>query len=136
MRLGTVTEASVELDQVASILVARGYQEVVTYSFIDTELNRKFTGSDSELTLSNPAFPNAVDASPDATATANAITSDPSANATGTASFARVVDGSGTLAIIDGNVGLSAADFILDSLSITAGQTVSMSSWVITEPEE
>jgi len=54
MRLGAVTETRVDLEQVASILVARGYQEVVTYSFIDAELNRKFTGSDSDLTLSNP----------------------------------------------------------------------------------
>jgi phenylalanyl-tRNA synthetase beta chain len=54
MALGTVSETRVELDQVASILVARGYQEVVTYSFIDAEINRKFTGSDSDLVLSNP----------------------------------------------------------------------------------
>ena len=54
MDLGAVTESRVELDQVASILVARGYQEVVTYSFIDEELNRKFTGGNSDLMLRNP----------------------------------------------------------------------------------
>ena len=54
MRLGTVTEKQVDVDHVASILAARGYQEVVTYSFIDEHLNRKFSGSDSDLVLSNP----------------------------------------------------------------------------------
>ena len=54
MRLGSVTETRVDLEQVASVLIARGYQEVVTYSFIDAEVNRKFTASDSDLTLSNP----------------------------------------------------------------------------------
>ena len=54
MRLGTVTEKHVDIDHIASILAARGYQEVVTYSFIDEQLNRKFSGSDSDLVLSNP----------------------------------------------------------------------------------
>ena len=50
-----VTESRIELDQVASVLVARGYQEVVTYSFIDAETqSKKFTGSDTELILTNP----------------------------------------------------------------------------------
>ena len=54
MRLGSVTESRVDLEQVASVLLARGYQEIVTYSFVDAELNRKFTGADSDLVLSNP----------------------------------------------------------------------------------
>jgi phenylalanyl-tRNA synthetase beta chain len=52
--LGPVTERLVDADRVAEILVARDYQEVVTWSFIDAETNRRFTGSDSELVLSNP----------------------------------------------------------------------------------
>jgi hypothetical protein len=35
-------------------LVARDYREVVTYSFIDAESNRLFTGKTTELELSNP----------------------------------------------------------------------------------
>ncbi len=36
------------------MLIARDYQEVVTYSFVDAEANKAFTGSDSGLILSNP----------------------------------------------------------------------------------
>ena len=52
--LQTVTESKVDLEQVATTLVARDYQEVVTYSFINADANRIFTGIDSELVLSNP----------------------------------------------------------------------------------
>ena len=89
----------------------------------------------AELNLSNPAFGAAADDNPNAIATASAITDDSSANATGTASFFRVLDRAGT-AVIDGNVGTSGEDLNLDSVSITSGQTVSISSWTITEKEE
>jgi len=52
--LETVTESKVDIEQAAATLIARDYQEVVTYSFIDAEANTAFTGSESELVLSNP----------------------------------------------------------------------------------
>ncbi len=52
--LGSVTETEIDLELVAASLVARDYQEVITYSFIDADSNRRFTGEDSELVLSNP----------------------------------------------------------------------------------
>jgi phenylalanyl-tRNA synthetase beta chain len=52
--LESVTETRVELERAAEILIARDYQEVVTYSFIDVDANTAFTGSESELVLSNP----------------------------------------------------------------------------------
>ena len=52
--LATVTESKVDIEMAASTLIARDYQEVITYSFIDTAANKLFTGSDSELVLSNP----------------------------------------------------------------------------------
>ncbi|MGB5626996.1 MAG: phenylalanine--tRNA ligase subunit beta [Woeseiaceae bacterium] len=52
--LESVTETRVELERAAEILIARDYQEVVTYSFIDVDANTAFTGSESELILSNP----------------------------------------------------------------------------------
>jgi len=52
--LETVTETRVELERAAETLIARDYQEVVTYSFIDAEANKAFSGCDSELILSNP----------------------------------------------------------------------------------
>ena len=58
--------------------------------------------------------------------------SDTSADNTGTAAAARIRTGA-DLDIITGlTVGLSAADVILDSLSITAGQTVTINSATIT----
>ncbi|MCH9695807.1 MAG: phenylalanine--tRNA ligase subunit beta [Gammaproteobacteria bacterium] len=52
--LETVTESTVDAEKAAATLVARDYQEVVTYSFIDAEANTIFTGDESELVLSNP----------------------------------------------------------------------------------
>lgn len=58
--------------------------------------------------------------------------SDTSANATGTPAAARIRDSAGNDVITGLTVGLSAADIILDSLSITAGQTVTINSAAIT----
>mgnify|MGYP003404800925 CR=1 FL=1 len=59
--------------------------------------------------------------------------SDTSADATGTAAAARIRTATGGTDIITGlTVGLSAADVILDSVSITSGQTVTLSSATIT----
>lgn len=63
--------------------------------------------------------------------TANAISNDSSANATGTASWFSVTTSGGTR-IIDGTVGTSGTDMIIDNTSINAGQVVSCSSFVIT----
>jgi hypothetical protein len=58
--------------------------------------------------------------------------SDTSANATGTAAAARIRDSSGTDVITGLTVGLSAADVILDSVNITAGQTVTINTAAFT----
>ncbi len=52
--LETVTESKVDIELAAATLIARDYQEVVTYSFIDAAANTAFAGSESELVLSNP----------------------------------------------------------------------------------
>ncbi|MDH3266735.1 MAG: phenylalanine--tRNA ligase subunit beta, partial [Gammaproteobacteria bacterium] len=52
--LAVVTESSIELEQAALTLVARDYQEIITYSFIDAESNKRVTGIDPVLVLSNP----------------------------------------------------------------------------------
>ncbi len=52
--LGNVTETEIDLERVANTLVARDYQEVVTYSFVDARSDRAISGNDSELLLSNP----------------------------------------------------------------------------------
>ena len=52
--LALADESAIDLDLVANTLVARDYQEVITYSFIDAEINTKIAGEESELVLSNP----------------------------------------------------------------------------------
>lgn len=66
-------------------------------------------------------------------ATANAITQDASADNTGTAGYFRALD-SGSGAVIDGDVGTSGTDMILNSVSIVAGATIDITSWVINHP--
>lgn len=88
------------------------------------------------LTCSDPAFGAAVDDTGNhrAMATANAITSDTNADATNTAGHFRAKDSNGVV-IIQGTVGTSAADMILNTVSITAGDTVSCSSWIVYMPD-
>lgn len=57
---------------------------------------------------------------------------DSSANNDGTAAEARIKDGDGTAVITGLTVGTSGADIILDSVSITAGQTVTLTTGSIT----
>lgn len=82
----------------------------------------------AELTFSDPAF----GAASNGVATASSITADSSANASGTASWFRIVD-SNNNAIMDGTVGTSGADLNLDSVSITLGQSVSVTSFTYTQ---
>lgn len=58
--------------------------------------------------------------------------SDTSADATGTAAEARIRDGDATDIITGLTVGTSGSDINLDSVSITAGQTVTLNSASIT----
>lgn len=62
--------------------------------------------------------------------TLNAISDDTSANATGTASWGTLTTSAGTR-VVDFSVSTSDADLNLDSVSITAGQTVSVTSFTI-----
>lgn len=84
------------------------------------------------LTFAATAFGAATTASP-SVATAAAITSDSSADNTGTATWFRIFNGSGT-AIMDGNVGTSGEDLNLNTVSIVAGAVVSISAGTISMP--
>ena len=64
--------------------------------------------------------------------TFSAVTQDSSANASGTATWFRVVQGDTTTWVIDGSVGTSGADMNLVTTTITAGQPVQITSFVIT----
>ena len=82
----------------------------------------------AELTFSDPCAASVTGG----VLTFDAVTKDSSANATGTASWFRCVDSAGTF-VIDGGVGTSGADMNLNSVSISAGQEVSITSATITE---
>lgn len=58
--------------------------------------------------------------------------SDTSADATGTAAAAIITDSADTTVISGLTVGTSGTDIVLDSTSITAGQTVTINSMTIT----
>lgn len=90
----------------------------------------------AQLPMSATAFGAAADANPNATITADTITDDSSANATGTASFFRVLTQDAGTVICQGTVGTASADLVLNTVSITSGSTVSITSFVITLPEQ
>lgn len=81
-------------------------------------------------TLADPAFSAAsagvkdLDADPDLSATAAA---------TGTVGWARCKDSDGNT-VFDGTVGTSGTDWIINSTSITVGQTVNVTLGSITDP--
>ena len=83
----------------------------------------------AELRFNTTAF----GASSNGVATANAITADSSADNTGTATWFRALKSDGTTAVLDGSVGTSSADLILNSVSISAGAQVSVTSFTYTE---
>lgn len=88
------------------------------------------------LTASDPMFGAATDAAPGALLTASAITSDSSANATGTAGYFRIRSVTTTPDdVADGEVGTSGSDLNMNTTSITAGSTVSITSFLVTMPE-
>lgn len=81
----------------------------------------------AELALSATFAP----AASSGTLTASAISDDTSANATGTASFYRLVTSGGTC-VEQGSVGTSGNDLNLNTVSISSGAQVSVTSHVTT----
>ena len=80
-------------------------------------------------------FPASTSATSDglATATANAIVSDTNAANSITAGYFRIYSGTPTV-IMQGNCGTSLADLIMNTTTITAGDTVACSSFKVTLP--
>lgn len=83
--------------------------------------------------LNATAFAGAIDANPNAQATANEITS-ATAGIEGTATWFRAYDGNG-LAIIDGTAGESGAELILTDETFEVNDDVDVATWVIIQPE-
>ena len=58
---------------------------------------------------------------------------DASADATGTAAHFRLYDSGGTVCHMQGTVGTSATDMIVDSVNFTAGQSFTVNSFTLTD---
>lgn len=84
----------------------------------------------AELTMGATAFP----AASGGVLTANAITRANAAAASGTASFFRLLDSTGTTVLAQGAVGTSAAEMIVPTTSVVAGQPFECSALTITMP--
>lgn len=54
LALGQATEALLPLDRVKDLLVDRGYQEVITYSFVDAEIQKLIDPEQQPVSLQNP----------------------------------------------------------------------------------
>lgn len=52
--LGLAPEALLELDRVKDLLVDRGYQEAITYSFVDEDIQKAIAPNDAFIRLQNP----------------------------------------------------------------------------------
>jgi hypothetical protein len=79
------------------------------------------------VTLSKPSFTEASQALTMAGAPKSGI-----AGANGTAAIARIKDGGGTVQVNNLSVGTSGSDINLNSVAISSGQTVTLSSGTIT----
>lgn len=69
-----------------------------------------------------------------AVATANTI-ADITASGTGTAAWFRLLKSDGTTVLFDGTVGTSGCDLNLTDITITTGETMSVTSFTVTNPE-
>lgn len=85
----------------------------------------------AELRFSATAFAAAVAG----VATANAITPDSAADATGVATWFRVFKSDGTSVVWDASVGAATSNLVLNSVAISAGAAVSVSSFTYTQPK-
>ena len=117
----------------AAAVVNGGFLQIYTGS--QPALNGALTGTLlASLPLSATAFANATASAGTVTAVANQISNAIASN-TGTAGYFALVESNGSTVAATGSVGTSGADLNLTTLSIQAGQTVSCSSFVITEAE-
>lgn len=113
---------------VAHLYIRSGAQEATTLTADAGTLG-------ATLTMNATPFPASTSGTSDGlvTATANSITSDTNAAASITAAHFRIKNNGGTV-ILQGNVGTSGADLNLNTTTITAGDTVAVTSFLLTLP--
>lgn len=98
--------------------------------------SRTGTSLSNAMQFSSTAFPGSTDGTSNglATATANSIASDTSAANSGTAGYFYCHDNTPTT-LAQGTCGTSSADMIMNTTTITAGDTIACSSFIITLPD-
>lgn len=131
------------------MLAARAALDAITALLTSTSHIKIYTGAPpantlaadggtllSTLAFSATAFPASTDSGTTglATATANAIASDTSAANSGTAGHFRCWNAA-SVTILQGTCGTSSADMIMNTTTVTAGDTVACSSFVVTLPD-
>jgi len=123
-----VSVRNARLDAIISAIGSSGKLKIYAGSQ-PTDADTALSGQTllASLALSATAAP----ASSGGVLTFNSITNDSSADATGTAAWFTLTT-SGDVRVVDGTVGTSGTDMIIDNTSISAGQVVSCSSLVIT----
>lgn len=89
----------------------------------------------AQMVCSASIFSGKTDTGTGARGTLAAVTSDSSADATGTATFFRILDQNAGTVCLQGTVGTTSSDLILNTTAITAGSTVSISAGTIDVPE-
>lgn len=126
----SIAARNAELDALAP-LANNGYIRIYTGSIPATPETAVSGTLLAELRFNATAF----GAASGGVITANAITADSSADNTGVAGTYRALASDGTTALWDGTVSTSGADLNLNSTSINAGVTVTISSLTVTLPQ-
>lgn len=126
MTLGySTTLRNAQLDQITTAVGASGKLRIY-------DGTRPATGGTATTLLAElPCSATFAPAASGGVLTVNAITTDASADATGTATWFRVVTSANAF-VMDGSVGTSGADLNLNSVSLTAGGSVAVTSFTIT----
>src|SRR6185503_8740187 len=134
---------------VMSIATCKAALDLISATYTTTSTLKIYTGTQpattltatsgtllATLTFSATAFSASTNVTGNglATATANSISPETNAPASGTAGYFRCFDGGGTTVVTQGNVGTATADLILNTTTITAGDTISISSFKMTLP--
>lgn len=89
----------------------------------------------AQMVCAATAFSGYSDANPGGRATFAAISPDASADATGTAAFGRLLSQNAGVVVGQYTVGTSGSELNLNTVAISAGSTVSVTSATITQPE-
>ena len=131
----SIIGAKTALDAINALIGASSTLKIYSGSQPATTLTARSGTLGATLTPSATAFPASTSATANglATATANAIGSETNAPASITAGYFSWAT-SGGVVIYQGNVDTSGADLNLNTTTITAGDTVAITSFLVTLP--